>query len=144
MNALAVQNPCHKCDLGNNLRMIQSLTRKLLQKISDCSINYYSYYTEIILYLCVCVCVCVRYNLTVLKSGLENSFNHGEEINGWSKKLQSQLEVVAATTSIILHFKLWFDSDRLQAKWAVFQWTFLLPDITWKLLNGDCELQKLS
>ena len=27
MNALAVQNPHHKCDLGNNLRMIQSLTK---------------------------------------------------------------------------------------------------------------------
>ena len=28
MNALAVQNPRHKYDLGNNLRTIQSLTRK--------------------------------------------------------------------------------------------------------------------
>ena len=28
INAHAVQNPHHKCDLGNNLRMIQSLTRK--------------------------------------------------------------------------------------------------------------------
>ena len=48
MNALAVQNPHHKCDLGNNLRMIQSLTR---ETIFDCNNNYYNYYTEITLYL---------------------------------------------------------------------------------------------
>ena len=28
MNALTVQNPRHKCDLGKNLRMIQSLHDK--------------------------------------------------------------------------------------------------------------------
>ena len=28
INTLTLQNPCHKYDLENNLRMIQSLTRK--------------------------------------------------------------------------------------------------------------------
>ena len=55
MNAPAVQNPRHKCDLGNNSRMIQSLTKKYLQTIFDCNNNYYNYYSEIILYLCVCI-----------------------------------------------------------------------------------------
>ena len=55
MNALAVQNPRHKCDLGNNLRMIQSLTsHKEITADNICNNNYYNYYTEIILYLCVC------------------------------------------------------------------------------------------
>ena len=48
MNALAVQNPRHKCDLGNNLRVIQSLTRR--QYLTVIIII-----TVIILrYLCVC------------------------------------------------------------------------------------------
>ena len=49
MNALAEQNPRHKCDLGNKN---DSVTDKKIT--SD---NYYNnyYYTEIILYLCVCV-----------------------------------------------------------------------------------------
>ena len=51
MNALAVQNPCHKCDLGNKN---DSVTNKL-KTIFDCNNNYYNYYTKSILYLCVCV-----------------------------------------------------------------------------------------
>ena len=50
MNALAVQNPRYKCDLGNKN---DSVTDK---KITTDNINnYYNnyYYTEIILYLCV-------------------------------------------------------------------------------------------
>ena len=39
----------HKCDLGNNLRMIQSLTKKFLETIFDCNNNYYNYYTDNIL-----------------------------------------------------------------------------------------------
>ena len=54
MNALAVLNPCHKCDLGNKN---DSVTDKKIT--ADCNNNYYNYYTEIILYMCVCVCVCI-------------------------------------------------------------------------------------
>ena len=38
MNALAVQNPRHKCDLGNNLRTIQSPTRKQLKVAATTSV----------------------------------------------------------------------------------------------------------
>ena len=50
MNALAVQNPRQKCDLGNKS---DSVTDK---KITADNINFdcnNNYYTEIILYLCV-------------------------------------------------------------------------------------------
>ena len=42
MNALIVQNPCHKYDFGN-------------KKIIAAWDNSNNYYTEIILYMCVCV-----------------------------------------------------------------------------------------
>ena len=72
-------------------------------------------------------------------------FNHVSGARNWHswEKAKSQLEVVAATTSIVLYFKLWFDSDRFQARWVVFHWTLLVLDVFWKLWNCDCELQKL-
>ena len=53
MNALAVQNPPHKCDLGN--KNDSATDNKITTDIFDCNNNYYNYYTEIILYLCVCI-----------------------------------------------------------------------------------------
>ena len=59
MNALAVQNPRHKCNFGNNLSRNDSVTDR---EITADNIKFDSnnnYYTEIILqfvYLCVCVC----------------------------------------------------------------------------------------
>ena len=47
MNAITVQNPHHKCDLGNKN---DSVTDKKIT-IFDCNNNYYNYYTEIILYI---------------------------------------------------------------------------------------------
>ena len=55
MNALAVQNPRHKCDLENNLRMIQSLTRKTCRQYLSVIIIIIILHTEIISY-----CVSVR------------------------------------------------------------------------------------
>ena len=57
MNALGVENPRHKWDLGNKNDSVTD--KKITIDNIDCNNNYHNYYTEIILYLCVCV----RYNL---------------------------------------------------------------------------------
>ena len=65
MNALAVQNPRHKCDLGINLRMIQS------RQGNNCR-----------QYLTVIIIITLIILSAVLNSSL--SFNHMNEMNGWS------------------------------------------------------------
>ena len=52
MNVLAVQNHCHKCDLGNKNDSVLTIIIAAWT-IFDCNNNYYNYYNEIILYMCM-------------------------------------------------------------------------------------------
>ena len=90
--------------------------------------------------LCVCVCVCIKLTLQVLlaidyKRNVKNPDLKTTSIT-WMSGARIRLEPAQSCSChyIVLHFKLCFDSNRLQPRWAVFQWTLLLQDIIWKLL----------
>ena len=55
MNALAVQNPRHKCDLGNDLRMIQSLDKEITGDYILTIIIIITIIIQLLYYICVCV-----------------------------------------------------------------------------------------
>ena len=55
MNALTVQNPCHKFDWETRMT-----TDKKIIADYDCNNDYYNCYTEIIIIILIHVYVCVR------------------------------------------------------------------------------------
>ena len=67
--------------------------------------------TQTLYYICVYVCITTYTpnptSLQITRAVLKNQINGwGQKLPVMGKKAQSQLEVVAATTSIVLHFKL--------------------------------------
>ena len=54
MNALTVQNPCHKCDWETRMTTDKKIIADY--RIFDCNNDYY---TEIIIIILIQLCVCV-------------------------------------------------------------------------------------